>query len=160
MSRTLTQLCLPLAVFTILLVRETISYLVYLYPGAGILWSISFAMGHGLLPFQMLLDNLIQGYASKLILIAGLIALTVHGWSANRLAIRFLACHVALVAVCIHAFLTIGMVYGRSASLEGSFGRLLVSLKADDLISLAFILLLGFGCALSHQDYLRRAGKV
>lgn len=153
MSRALTQFCLPLVVFGILLVRETVSYLVYLYPGEGLLWTMSFTMGHGLLPFQVLLDKLAEGYAGKLMLLGGLIALTAYGWTGNRRAVRFMICHVALIGVCTHAYLALGTVYGRSAGLEGSVGRLLVSLKTGDLVSLLLIVLLGWGCALLHREY-------
>lgn len=156
MNRTIFQSILPISVFSIILFRETISYLLFLFPGEEILWYISFTLGHNILPFQLLIDNIISGYFGKLFILLLLISIAVYSWIGKNIFYKALTCHTALIIVCINVYITIGNSYGRSASIAPIFGSNILFISADNVLNLLLALSLLCGCIQIHFQYFQR----
>lgn len=153
MNRVINQSILPIFVFSIILLREIISYLLFLFPGEEILWHISFSFGHKLLPIQLLIDNLISGFWGKICLFIILILIAIHGWISKNTFSKALSCHIAFILVCLYGLSSFVRVYSLSASLEPSLGYY-VDLFGNQSVLLCFLMLsLLYGCVQFHLYY-------
>lgn len=158
MSRAILQSALPLIVFSTILLREVISYLLFAYPGVDLLWYISFALGHELLTLQFLLDNVISDFAGKMFLLVSLIAITMYGWFGKNLFVKFISCHAALAVVCVQAFIKIGNKFALIVSLEPQLVNISY-IGSNNLFYLFLAIALFCGCVQTHFQYFQRLSR-
>jgi len=158
MNRAIFQTILPIFVFSIIMLRETISYLLFTFPGEEILWYLSFTLGHTLLPLQFLMDNVVNGFFAKIAIFLILISAAILGCIKGNLLFRFLACHAALAMVAVHGIMTFLNVYSRSASLEPSLGYYMYIFEINSVMILLLLISLFYGCVQTHLSYFQRVG--
>lgn len=156
MNRAVFQTILPIVVFSIIMLREAISYLLFMFPGEEILWYISFTLGHTLLPFQFLMDYVVNGFFAKIAIFLTLISVAILGCIRGNLLFRFLACHAALAMVAVHGIMTFVKVYSRSASLEPILGYYVYIFEINSVMILLLLISLFYGCVQTHLSYFQR----
>ena len=156
MNRAVFQFILPVFVFSIILLREAISYLLFMFPGEEFLWYLSFMLGYTLLPFQFLMDNIVNGFFAKIAIFLILISVAILGCIRGNLLFRFLACHAAFAMVAVHGIVTFVKVYSRSASLEPGLGYYEYIFEINSVMILLLLISLFYGCVQTHLSYFQR----
>ena len=156
MNRAIFQTVLPIMVFSTFIIREATTYLLYMFPGEGILWYISFNLGHKFLPFQLLLDHIASGFFAKISIFLLLISAAILGYARGKLLFRFLACHSAFAMVAVYGIMTFVSGFSRSASLGPCLGSYVYIFEINDVLILLLLISLFYGCTQTHISYFQK----